>query len=263
MSNLHLAWKTVCPGIFHCIGYVFFIIQDFWATSVCPEKQSCPGIFHCIEIFFIIQDFWATSASPENRVCPEYFQPRRGGRLPRPPASYAYASVYLSTCNHQPKAKLAVTLFAAVFWRTRSPSQVLMTNVSLGLTKYKLYLMETGQADMENRQGDRGTDRGGDRVTGEATGEATRRQWRRRGDRGGDRATGEATRWQGRPGKVGQNEQMSSTCLFCLIGQKHCWSYFDFSQTQSVEGKIAPAMLLPHDAKYTLFFLAFPMLLNL
>jgi len=31
--------------------------------------------------------------------------------------------------------------------------------------------------------------------------------------------------------------------------QKHYWSYFAFSQIQLVEGKIVPAVLLPHEAK--------------
>jgi len=47
--------SRVCPRIFHCIEYVFFIIQDFWATCACPlKKQSCPENFHCIELYFII-----------------------------------------------------------------------------------------------------------------------------------------------------------------------------------------------------------------
>jgi len=66
---------------------VFFIIQDFWATCACPEKQSCPGIFHCIEIYFIIHDFWGTCGCSENRVCPEIFQARGGGRPHPPPRS--------------------------------------------------------------------------------------------------------------------------------------------------------------------------------
>jgi len=36
--------------------------------------------------------------------------------------------------------------------------------------------------------------------------------------------------------------------------QKPVWSYFVFSQTQLPEGKIASAMLLPHEAKQTLPF---------
>jgi len=63
---------------------ILFIIQDFWSTCACPEKQSCPEIFHCIEIFFIFQDFWATCACPENRVYPENFQ-AGGAAAPLPP----------------------------------------------------------------------------------------------------------------------------------------------------------------------------------
>jgi len=81
LSNLRLPWKTefvlnsqywiyifyysgflsnlCCPRIFHCIE-IYFIIQDFWATSACPEKQSCPENFHCMEYTFYIQNFWAT-----------------------------------------------------------------------------------------------------------------------------------------------------------------------------------------------------------
>ena len=121
-----LPWKT---DIFHCIWTCIFIIQDLWATSACPEKQSCPEILCCMEytfyilnfwatcacpekqrvawiycieyIFFIIQEFWATRACPENRVCPEIFQARGGGRPPRPPASYAYGynRPYLRECG--------------------------------------------------------------------------------------------------------------------------------------------------------------------
>jgi len=31
--------------------------------------------------------------------------------------------------------------------------------------------------------------------------------------------------------------------------QKHCWSYFAFSQIRLVQGKIVPAVLLTHEAK--------------
>ena len=178
-----LHWETVCREIFHCIEYfffpfrifeqlahalktefarnfslrwVYFYIQDFWASCACPKKQSwpenfpcieiffniqdfwaacacpenrvcpeftvlniyllpfrifeqlalavkntnCPEIFHCIKIFFIIQDFLASCACPENRVCPEIFQNNGGGRPPRPPASYAYAS-YIINYTHK------------------------------------------------------------------------------------------------------------------------------------------------------------------
>jgi len=46
-SQFRLPWNfslhfTACPGIFHCIGYTFYI-QDFWAT--CPENRVCPENF--------------------------------------------------------------------------------------------------------------------------------------------------------------------------------------------------------------------------
>ena len=91
-EQLALALKIECPEIFHCTEYTFYI-QDFWATSACPEtecpeilafrifeqlalalkKRVCPENFHCVECTFHIQDFWATCACPENRVCPEIF----------------------------------------------------------------------------------------------------------------------------------------------------------------------------------------------
>jgi len=64
--------KQSCPENFPCTEYTFYI-QDFWATCACPEKQSCPGIVHCIEnVFLIIQDFWAICACPEKQSCPEF-----------------------------------------------------------------------------------------------------------------------------------------------------------------------------------------------
>ena len=81
LSNLRLPWKQSLPWI-HCIEYIFFIVQDYWASCACPEKQSCLEIFHCIEIFFIVQDFSPTRACPENRFCAEFFQD--GGRPPPP-----------------------------------------------------------------------------------------------------------------------------------------------------------------------------------
>ena len=65
--------KQSCPGIFHCIEYAVFIIQDFWATCGFREKQSCPGFFYCIEIFFIIQDFEQLCACPEKQSSPWIF----------------------------------------------------------------------------------------------------------------------------------------------------------------------------------------------
>ena len=39
-------------------------------------------------------------------------------------------------------------------------------------------------------------------------------------------------------------------CLFCLIMQKHCWNYFAFNQSYLAKSKIAPVVVLPHEAKY-------------
>jgi len=38
-------------------------------------------------------------------------------------------------------------------------------------------------------------------------------------------------------------------CLFCPMRQKHCWKYFAFNQSYLAEGKIAPIVFLPHEAK--------------
>ena len=72
LSNLHaLALKNGgCPDIFHCIEHVFFIIQNFWATSACPKKQSCPEIFRCMEYTFHIQNFWTTCVCAEKQRVP-------------------------------------------------------------------------------------------------------------------------------------------------------------------------------------------------
>jgi len=39
-------------------------------------------------------------------------------------------------------------------------------------------------------------------------------------------------------------------CLFYLMRQKHCWNYFAFNQSYLANGKMAPVVLLPHEAKY-------------
>jgi len=70
-EQLALAMKNSVPWI-HCTEYIFFMIQDFWATCACPQKQSVPWIQWIENIFFTIQVFWATCAFPENRVCPEF-----------------------------------------------------------------------------------------------------------------------------------------------------------------------------------------------
>ena len=43
-------------------------------------------------------------------------------------------------------------------------------------------------------------------------------------------------------------------CLFCLMSQEHRWHYFAFNQFFLANGKIAPEVLLPHDAKYNTRF---------
>ena len=82
-EHLALALKAgFALSSLYCI-YLFY--QSGVLSNVrLPWKQRLLWI-HCIEyIFFINQDFWATCACPENRVCPEIFQDRGGGRLPRP-----------------------------------------------------------------------------------------------------------------------------------------------------------------------------------
>jgi len=81
-SNLRLPWKTEGTLKFFTVLNIFFIIQDFWATCACPEKQSVRWKFSLDWIYFYIQDFWATGACPENRVCPENFQARGVATLP-------------------------------------------------------------------------------------------------------------------------------------------------------------------------------------
>ena len=62
-EQLALALKNkVFPENFHCIDYILFIIQDFWATWACPEKQSFPWNSSLYWSILIIQDFWATHA---------------------------------------------------------------------------------------------------------------------------------------------------------------------------------------------------------
>jgi len=76
LSNLRLPWKTELPWNFSLHWIYIFIIQDFWATCACSEKQSCPEIFLCVEIFFIIQDFWATLRLPWKQSLPWNFSSR-------------------------------------------------------------------------------------------------------------------------------------------------------------------------------------------
>jgi len=71
LEQLGLALKKQsCPEIFHCIE-IYFIIQDFWATRDCPEKQlpwNFPLYWMCT--LFIIQEFWETCAYPQQQSMP-------------------------------------------------------------------------------------------------------------------------------------------------------------------------------------------------
>ena len=50
------------------------MIQDFWATCACPEKQSCPEMFRCMEYTFYIQNFWSICMRlPWKTELPRYF----------------------------------------------------------------------------------------------------------------------------------------------------------------------------------------------
>ena len=65
--------NRVFPEIFHCIEYVFFIIQDFWATCACPEKQRCPGIFHLYWNNFNHSGFLSNLRLPWKQSLPSNF----------------------------------------------------------------------------------------------------------------------------------------------------------------------------------------------
>ena len=45
MSRLQRKLNS-CPENFHCIEYILFIIQDFWATCACPEKTECATVLN-------------------------------------------------------------------------------------------------------------------------------------------------------------------------------------------------------------------------
>jgi len=60
----------------------------FEQLALALKNRVAQEMLHCIEIFFIIQDFWATSAYPEKQSLPWNFSSRGTAS---PPASYAYA----------------------------------------------------------------------------------------------------------------------------------------------------------------------------
>jgi len=62
----------------------FLSFRIFEQLALAQKNRFALEFFTVLKYFFIIQDFWATSACPENRVCHEIFQTRGGGR-PRSP----------------------------------------------------------------------------------------------------------------------------------------------------------------------------------
>ena len=62
LSNLRLPWKNRVALKFFTVLNILFIIQDFWATCVCPENRVCPGIFQLYWIYFYHSGFLSNSA---------------------------------------------------------------------------------------------------------------------------------------------------------------------------------------------------------
>jgi len=138
LSNLRLPWKQDLHWI-HCIEYIFFIIQDFWATCACPENTSWPDIFHCIQIFLSVRIFeqlalalktefalnslyWIYifyhSGFLSNLRLPWNFSGRGGDR---PPASYAYVG---NSCLRWTACFNRVSRLCKIYW-TRFNSKIL------------------------------------------------------------------------------------------------------------------------------------------
>jgi len=115
----HALKNRGCPE-FTDLNYIFFIIQHFWATCACPEKQSYPGIIHCIKYSFYIQNFWATCACPEIRVCPEIFQARGGGLPPEPPPRTPMGKTYLLSQHAELATRRKNEIIIRIYWNTLS-----------------------------------------------------------------------------------------------------------------------------------------------
>jgi len=82
LSNLRLPWKQSCPEIFNCIEYIFFIIQDFWATCACPANRVCPE-FTVLNIYFLSFKIFEQLALTLKTVFALIFL-KTGGRPPSP-----------------------------------------------------------------------------------------------------------------------------------------------------------------------------------
>jgi len=73
----------------------FLLFRIFEQLALSLKNRLALEFLTVFKYFFIIQNFWASSACPEHRACLAIFQTRGGGHLHRPPASYAYVfSVY-------------------------------------------------------------------------------------------------------------------------------------------------------------------------
>jgi len=106
--TIHFTFKifeqiALAPGsrfsLNHCIEYILFIIQNFWASCAYPE------IFHCIEYTFHIQDFRATSRLPWKTELPWKFSLHW---------IYFLHSGYLSKLRLPWKTEFALKIFTAL-----------------------------------------------------------------------------------------------------------------------------------------------------
>ena len=128
-EQLALALKNRgCPE-FIVLNMYFLLSRIFEQLALALKNRVWPGIFRCIEyVLFIIQDFWAT------RACPKIIQTRGGGRPPRNPASYAYhqrCNIY--NRDHQPFWNCKLLLVYRLMWRTTSLIHTSETKILLSL----------------------------------------------------------------------------------------------------------------------------------
>jgi len=72
LNNLRLPWKT--EGALNSLYRIcIFIIQDFWATSACPKKQSCPAFFTVLKYFLSFRIFQQLVLALNKRVALKIF----------------------------------------------------------------------------------------------------------------------------------------------------------------------------------------------
>ena len=86
LRNLCLPWKTEGALEFFIVLNMYFLsFRIFEQLALALKNRAALEFFTVLKYFFIIQDFWATSACPENRDCPEIFQTGGSGSPPRRP----------------------------------------------------------------------------------------------------------------------------------------------------------------------------------